>query len=176
MDNLRKNWSNCTSQPHSKTKQKKKKKPHSANLNPRSKIFGSAPGPAKTQISLGIHPVWSVFGVREKKAWVLSYLAEWLALPTSDHGVAGSNPAGGEILPEPKRHFIAQSLSYSPFHRLEMTEILLKGHKTLTHPSLATNCSHSEDWSDWQMPRLISSLGTHAILLVLSWGSSIIKF
>ena len=50
--------------------------------------------------------------------------------------VAGSNPAGGEILPEPKRRFIAQSLSWSPFHRLEMTEILLKGRKTLTHPSI----------------------------------------
>ena len=57
-------------------------------------------------------------------------------LPSSDHGVAGSNPAGGEILPEPKRRFIAQSLSCSPFHRLEMTEILLKGRKTLTHPSI----------------------------------------
>ena len=34
-------------------------------------------------------------------------MAEQLALPTSDHGVAGSNPAGGKILPEPKRHFIA---------------------------------------------------------------------
>ena len=29
--------------------------------------------PVKTQISLGIHPVWSVFAVRMKKAWVLSY-------------------------------------------------------------------------------------------------------
>ena len=57
-------------------------------------------------------------------------------LATSDHGVAGSNPAGGEILPEPKWRFIAQSLSCSPFHRLEMTEILLKGRKTLTHPSI----------------------------------------
>ena len=28
--------------------------------------------PAKTQISLGVHPVWSVFAVRMKKAWVLS--------------------------------------------------------------------------------------------------------
>ena len=64
------------------------------------------------------------------------HVAEQLALPTSDHGVAGSNPAGGEILPEPKRRFIAQSLSCSPFHRLEMTEILLKGRKTLTHPSI----------------------------------------
>ena len=58
------------------------------------------------------------------------------ASATSDHGVAGSKPAGGEILPEPKRRFIAQSLSCSPFHRLEMTEILLKGRKTLTHPSI----------------------------------------
>ena len=63
-------------------------------------------------------------------------MAERLALPTSDHGVAGSNPAGGEILPEPKWRFIAESLSCSPFHRLEMTEILLKGRKTLTHPIL----------------------------------------
>ena len=29
--------------------------------------------PAKTQISLGIRPVWSVFAVRMKKPWVLSY-------------------------------------------------------------------------------------------------------
>ena len=63
-------------------------------------------------------------------------LAERLALPISDQGVAGSNPTGGEILPEPKRRFIAQSLSCSPFHRLKMTEILLKGRKPLTHPSI----------------------------------------
>ena len=29
--------------------------------------------PAKTQISLGIRPVWSVFAIRMKKHWVLSY-------------------------------------------------------------------------------------------------------
>ena len=63
-------------------------------------------------------------------------MAERLALPTSDQGVAGSNPVGGEILPLPKRRFIAQSLSCSPFHRLEMTEILLKGRKTITYPSI----------------------------------------
>ena len=62
-------------------------------------------------------------------------VAERLALPTSDHGVAGSNPAGIKILPEPKRRLIAQSLSCSPFHRLEMTELLLKGRKTLTQSS-----------------------------------------
>ena len=63
-------------------------------------------------------------------------VAERLALPTSVHGVAGSNPSGGEIFPEPKRRFIAQSLSCSSFHRLEMSEKLLKGRKTLTHPSI----------------------------------------
>ena len=73
-------------------------------------------------------------------------VAERLALPTSDHGVAGSNPAGGEILPEPKRRFIAQSFSCSPFHRLEMTEILLKGRKTLTHPSIQFNNSKTTEY------------------------------
>ena len=72
-------------------------------------------------------------------------MAERLALPTSDHGVAGSNPAGCELLPELKRRFIAQSLSCSPFHRLEMTEILLKGRKTLTHPSIQIYHSAVED-------------------------------
>ena len=59
-----------------------------------------------------------------------------VSAPDFGHGFAGSNPAGGQILPEPKRRFIAQSLSCSPFHRLEMTEILLKGRKILTHPSI----------------------------------------
>ena len=72
-------------------------------------------------------------------------MVERLALPTSDHGVTGSNPAGGEILPKPKRCFIAQSLSCSPFHRLEMTEILLKGRKTLTHPSILFILAGNED-------------------------------
>ena len=38
-----------------------------------------------------------------------------------------SNPSGGEILPKPKRRFIAQRLSCSPFRHSDMTEILLKG-------------------------------------------------
>ena len=53
-------------------------------------------------------------------------MAEQLVLPTSDHGVSGSNPAEGEILSKPKLGFIAQSLSCSPFHSPDMTEILLK--------------------------------------------------
>ena len=54
-------------------------------------------------------------------------VAERLALPTSDHEVAGSNPARGENLSEPKRRFTVQTLSYSPLYRPDMTEILLKG-------------------------------------------------
>ena len=53
-------------------------------------------------------------------------VTERLALPTSDHGAPGSNPAAGEILSELKRRFIEHSLSCSPFHPSEMTEILLK--------------------------------------------------
>ena len=89
--------------------------------------------------SVGLFIVFTVFTfpLPYKSLFTRSVrVVERLALPTSDHGVAGSNPAGGEILPEPKRRFIAQSLSCSPFHRLEMTEILLKGRKTLTHPSI----------------------------------------
>ena len=60
------------------------------------------------------------------------------AVSPPDFGSQGadSNPTGGEIFPEPKWCFIAQSLSSSPFYRREMTEILVKGHKTLTHPSI----------------------------------------
>ena len=78
----------------------------------------------------------SVFSENTAIFWLSVRVAERLALQTSDHGVTGSNPAGGEILPEPKRRFIAQSLSCSPYHGLEMTEILLKGRKTLTYPSI----------------------------------------
>ena len=42
-----------------------------------------------------------------------------------NHWVSGSK--GGEILFEPNRRFITQCLSFSPFHRPYMTEILLKG-------------------------------------------------
>ena len=54
-------------------------------------------------------------------------MAERLALPTLDNGVSGSSPAGGEIISEPKRRFIAQSFSCSLLHRPYMNEILLKG-------------------------------------------------
>ena len=37
--------------------------------------------------------------------------SEWLALPTSDHGVADSGPARGEIIYEPDQCSFKQSLS-----------------------------------------------------------------
>ena len=40
---------------------------------PHDKTSNVVVRPAKTQISLGIRPVWSVFAVRMKKVWVLSY-------------------------------------------------------------------------------------------------------
>ena len=89
--------------------------------------------------------------------WRSVCVAERLALPTSDHRVVGSNPAGGEILPEPKRRFIALSLSCSPFHCLEMTEILLKGCKTLTHPSILC-VNWFLIWSSWSLNSWKSSL------------------
>ena len=52
----------------------------------------------------------SVYIWKAQKSWykVLQHLFIYqFIIPTSDHGVAGSNPAGGEILPEPKRRFIA---------------------------------------------------------------------
>ena len=72
-------------------------------------------------------PVYTLLHTIISSPYRSVHMAKRLALPTSDHGVAGSNPAGGQILPEPKRRFIAQRISYSHFYRLEMTEILLKG-------------------------------------------------
>ena len=45
-----------------------------SSVEPRHDITNKVTGrPSKTQISLGICPVWSVFAIRMKKAWVLSY-------------------------------------------------------------------------------------------------------
>ena len=42
--------------------------------------------PAKTQISLGIRPVWSVFAVRMKEHWILSYPLSALRHETDQTG------------------------------------------------------------------------------------------
>ena len=53
-------------------------------------------------------------------------VAECLVFSTSDNGVLGSNPAGGEILSVPEWRFIPQSPSCLPFYCPDTTEILLK--------------------------------------------------
>ena len=63
-------------------------------------------------------------------------VAERLALPTSDHGVSGSNPTEFEIHSEPQRRFNSQVPSCPPFHLPDMTGILSKVHKTPIHPSI----------------------------------------
>ena len=48
-------------------------------------------------------------------------VAEWLALPASDHEVRGLSPAKGRIKLMNVQRLIAQSLSLSSFHYLNMT-------------------------------------------------------
>ena len=72
-------------------------------------------------------------------------VAERLALPPSDHGIVGSNPAGGEILPEPKRRFIAQSLSIvSKWLKYCWRDVK----PYLIHPSVAAQAGLSV-WQGW---------------------------
>ena len=57
------------------------------------------------------------------------------------------NAATGEFLPEPKQHFTAQSLSYSPFSHPDMTEMLLKERwnpYSSIHPSY-----HHSNFVEW---------------------------
>ena len=57
--------------------------------------------------------------------WSLS--GRVVSLWTSDHKVLHSKPAEGGIQLMTTPHFIAYSLSFSPFHHLGMTQIMLKG-------------------------------------------------
>ena len=60
----------------------------------------------EAQSCLRLLEIWNNMKSVTNSQWSVR-VADRLVLPTSDHGVAGSNPAGGEILPEPKRRFIA---------------------------------------------------------------------
>ena len=74
--------------------------------------------------------------------------AEQLALPISDNGVTGVKTAGGEILPEPKQRFIAESLSCSPFlPRNDSNTVERDITPYLIHPS--QNFAHLEASSLW---------------------------
>ena len=60
-----------------------------------------------------LHTSGSAFEILIRVLWDIPseywrvHVAEWLVLLTSDHSVAVSKPAGGEILPKPKWRFIA---------------------------------------------------------------------
>ena len=78
----------------------------------------------------GINRNWMVFSNRLRDAKKFNSFSA----PSNAFGSRGRT--GGEILSAPKRRSIAHSLSCSPVHRPDMTEILLKGRKTATHPSI----------------------------------------
>ena len=64
------------------------------------------------------------------------HVAEQLALPTSDHGVAGLNPAGGEILPNLNGASLKRAFHVHPSIVSKCLKYCWKGHKTwLIHPS-----------------------------------------
>ena len=105
-------------------------------------------------------------------------MAERLALPTSDHGVSGSNPAEGEILSEPKRRFIAQNLSYSLLSSWNTSE---NDAKTADHPSihpskiprrlrvqLSRNPPKPTQWHA-RPANYITSLGIHEVWSIDPW-------
>ena len=58
---------------HQRKKEGKKERKKERNKERNKQTKKMACAPRKTQKSLGIRPVWSVFAVRMKKAWVLTY-------------------------------------------------------------------------------------------------------
>ena len=76
--------------------------------------------------------------------WVWSVrLAEQLALPASDHRVTGSNPAGGEILPDPSLH---RAFHVHPSIISKWLKYCWKGHKS--HSSIIWVC-WAHMWFCW---------------------------
>ena len=84
-------------------------------------------------------------------------MAERLALRTLDQRVSGSNPTGREFLSEPKRHFIAQSPSYSTFYWVPF----------LDHSS--DKWATQSDQSSLSVWRKLGSLATHWTLRCPGW-------
>ena len=83
--------------------------------------------PAKTQISLGICPIWSVFAVRMKKAWVLSYPLSALRRLCSDWADAQADVS----LRWAQSHFVGFVMSW-------------------------LKCfSHKKSWMTWNLERIV---------------------
>ena len=60
--------------------------------------------------------VFYVFETLSASVVTVIRMFEWLALPTLEHKVPGLNPAESRIQLLTVQHFVAQSLSLSPFH------------------------------------------------------------
>ena len=106
--------------------------------------------PAKTQISLSIHPIWSVFAVHMKKAWVLSYplSVQWRPIRLGKcPGWSESSLVACHFVGFVMRRFICCLDS------LMLIDVIFK-----------SVCS----WAD----RLESNLVTHLRRQVFSWGGS----
>ena len=107
--------------------------------------------PAKAQISLGIRPVWSVFAVSMKKAWVLSY--PWSAQQRlwSDSADAQADPSlcyVGFV----KRRIISQWPSNTSISSAEMSlqnlfVLYVFGAFNLTWQSLCSELTTYLKWS-----------------------------
>ena len=76
-------------------------------------------------------------------------VAERLALPTSVHGVMGSNPAGGEILPEPKRRFIACKWHQWNIDYVHNLNINSKEERSVNWDWLHLFCDERYSWAKW---------------------------
>ena len=158
--------------------------------------------PAKTQISLGIRPIWSVFAVRMKKAWVRSY-------PLSAQRRLWSNWADAQAdlrLLWAHTHFVGFVMSrlifivsfdvenrykYEPPHD-KTNKMTVRPAKTQISLGIRPVWSESLLCAQWvaKDPMFVhataktlirlggcpgwseSSLGAHAILLVVPWGGS----
>ena len=145
-----------------KKKKKKKKKWHVR--------------PVKTQISLSIRPVWSVFAVRMKKAWVRSY-------PLSAQRRLWSDWADGivehfkdkeesRLMKKKKKWHVRPaktqiSLSIRPVW--SVFAVRMKKAWVRSYPLSAQR----RLWSDWADAQAIWVFaGRTATLLFLSWGGS----
>ena len=89
--------------------------------------------PAKTQISLGIRPVWSVFAVRMKIAWVFSY-----PLTATDSRVRV--PLEARFFPNLNGASLQRAFHVHPSTVPIWLKIFWKGCKTLTHPHQTMIC------------------------------------
>ena len=90
------------------------------------------------ELSISYWVIWPWFHIQYQHGALYILDTGGYSYQTLDLEVSGSNPAGGRIQFLTVRHFSTQSLSLSPFYRLDVTRILFKGSKRayLLRPSM----------------------------------------